>query len=75
MQHKIEMHKIQISMNDPGLVAQMRLMRRWLDERRFQPSGFQYEQRRDRVLVRVAFSVEHEARAFAAHFNGWSVVE
>jgi hypothetical protein len=69
------MHQIQISMNDFGLATEMRRMRRWLDDRRFEPSAFRYEQRRDYVLVLVAFAAQHEASAFAAHFNGWNVVE
>ena len=69
------MHKIQVSMADFGLSAQMRRMRRWLDDRRFEPRAFHYEQMPDRVLVRVAFAAEHEARAFAAQFNGRNVLE
>jgi hypothetical protein len=69
------MHRIQVAMNDFGLAAEMRRMRRWLDDRRFEPRAFHYEQRQDRVLVLVAFTVENEARAFAAQFNGWNVVE
>jgi hypothetical protein len=69
------MHQIQISMNDLGLSAEMRRMRRWLDDRRFQPRAFRYEQRRDHVLVLVAFTAAHEASAFAAHFNGSNVLE
>ncbi|HEX3883265.1 MAG TPA: hypothetical protein VHW66_11450 [Stellaceae bacterium] len=68
-------HKIQVAMNDFGLAGQMRHMRRWLDDRRFQPRAFHYEQGHDRVLVEVAFGAEHEARAFAAQFNGSNVVE
>lgn len=67
--------KIQVSMADPGLVTEMRRMRRWLDDRSFQPRAFHYEQQHERVLVRVAFAVENEARAFAVQFNGWEVVE
>jgi hypothetical protein len=69
------MHRIQVSMNDLGLAAEMRRMRRWLDDRRFEPRAFHYEQRQDRVLVRVAFTAENEARAFAAQFNGYNVLE
>jgi hypothetical protein len=69
------MHQIQVSMNDFGLAAEMRRMRRWLDDRRFEPRAFRYEQRRDHVLVLVAFTAENEASAFAAHFNGCNVVE
>jgi hypothetical protein len=69
------MHQIQVSMDDSGLASEMRRMRRWLDDRSFEPRGFRYEQRRDHVLVRVAFTAEDEASAFKAHFNGWNVVE
>jgi len=69
------MHQIQVAMNDFGLATEMRRMRRWLDDRRFQPRAFRYEQRRDHVLVRVAFTAEHEANAFAAQFNGCNIVE
>ena len=68
-------HKIQVAMTDLGLAGQMRHMRRWLDDRRFEPRAFHYEQGYDRVLVEVAFAAEHEARAFAAQFNGANVVE
>ena len=69
------MHKIQVSMTDLGLAAEMRRMRRWLDDRCFDPRAFHYQQHHDRVVVLVAFAVEHEARAFALQFNGWNVVE
>jgi hypothetical protein len=69
------MHRIQVSMNELGLAGEMRRMRRWLDDRSFEPRAFHYEQRQDRVVVLVAFTAEHEARAFAAQFNGWNIVE
>ena len=45
-------------------------MRTWLDSRRFEPAGFRYDHVDGAVVIRVDFSVETEANAFAREFSG-----
>jgi hypothetical protein len=48
----------------------MTRMRTWLDSRRFEPAVFRYEHAREAVVIRVDFTVEEEAAAFAREFGG-----
>jgi hypothetical protein len=52
------------------LSRMMAAMRVWLDEQRFEPSGFSCRDSGADVLVRVDFKVTGEADAFAQHFGG-----
>jgi hypothetical protein len=45
-------------------------MRLWLDDHRFEPSIFTYFYLDPGMLLRVSFSVDQEADAFAAEFGG-----
>ena len=45
-------------------------MRTWLDSRGFEPAGFRYDHVDGAVVIRVDFSVETEANAFAREFSG-----
>lgn len=54
-----------------ALTARMTSMREWLDHRRFEPATmFRYSSGLRGFVVRVEFSVESEANAFAAQFGG-----
>jgi hypothetical protein len=48
----------------------MRRMRQWLDDMRFDPSGFAFQETAGSFVVRVTFKIAEEAVAFAQHFNG-----
>ena len=56
--------------DDDKLVATMETMRTWLDHQRFEPSFFRYKLGGRLVVVRVDFTVEDEALAFAKAFSG-----
>jgi hypothetical protein len=48
----------------------MGAMRVWLDQHRFEPSGFSCRDVADGVLVSLEFKIAHQAVAFAEHFGG-----
>jgi len=48
----------------------MGAMRVWLDQHRFEPSGFSCRDADDGVLVSVEFAIAHQAVAFAERFGG-----
>jgi hypothetical protein len=48
----------------------MGAMRLWLDEHRFEPSGFSCRDVDDGVLVSLEFKIAHQAVAFAERFGG-----
>jgi hypothetical protein len=56
--------------NFGGRLTDMRL---WLDERRFEPSSFTYFYLDPGMMIRVAFSIDDEAEAFAHEFGGFVV--
>jgi len=45
-------------------------MRTWLDHRRVEPDSFRHFSRAAKVVFRVDFKLEAEARAFAKAFGG-----
>ena len=63
------MRTIEISLKPNELSATMADMRMWLDERRFEPSGFCCREDGVSVFVRVDFKVTAEAEAFANRFS------
>lgn len=63
------MHTIEISLKPAELSAAMADMRMWLDERRFEPSGFCCREDGASVFVRVDFKMTAEAQAFANRFS------
>jgi hypothetical protein len=48
----------------------MGAMRLWLDQHRFEPSGFSCRDVDDGVLVSLEFKIAHQAAAFAERFGG-----
>jgi hypothetical protein len=48
----------------------MGAMRVWLDQHRFELSGFSCRDFDDGVLVSVEFKIANQAQAFAEHFGG-----
>jgi hypothetical protein len=64
------MHTIEISLKPNELSAAMADMRMWLDERRFEPSGFCCREDGASVSVRIDFKITAEAEAFADRFSG-----
>jgi hypothetical protein len=63
-------HTTQIRVGNGEFAAQMTRMRVWLDNRRFEPAVFRYDQVERAVVIRVDFAVEDEAAAFAQEFAG-----
>lgn len=65
------MRTVEIRLQQPtDLSDGMAAMRVWLDERRFEPSGFRCHDSDTGVTMRVDFTVGSEAEAFAARFGG-----
>ncbi len=64
------MRTVEMQLQPHELSGTMAAMRIWLDERRFEPSSFTYNDFGDRVLVRVEFKIAEEANAFARCFGG-----
>jgi hypothetical protein len=48
----------------------MGAMRSWLDQHRFEPSGFSCRDVDDGVLISLEFKIAHQAAAFAERFGG-----
>jgi hypothetical protein len=61
---------VEICVADENLAAIMAAMREWLDHRRFEPTTFRYTFSPRGLVVRVDFSAEAEASAFATEFAG-----
>jgi hypothetical protein len=64
------MSTVEMHLAARDLSAAMAEMRIWLDQRRFEPAGFQCREADDGVVVRVDFSIATEAEAFAGRFRG-----
>jgi hypothetical protein len=61
---------IRIAHDSAVLSERMGAMRTWLDERRFEPAAFRHTFGHDTIVCCVDFTVETEAEAFAAAFDG-----
>lgn len=57
--------------DDEDLVERLKDMRVWLDGHRFEPSTFTYFYLEPGMMIRVAFDIDEEARAFADRFGGY----
>ena len=69
------MFPVEVSIfNEDTLVETMETMRTWLDHQRFEPTFFRYKLGAKVVVVRIDFTVEMEAAAFARAFSGKVVV-
>jgi hypothetical protein len=63
-------HTTEIRVGNGDFAMQMTRMRVWLDSRRFEPAVFRYDQIDRAVVIRVDFTAEDEAAAFAQEFAG-----
>ena len=66
----MNLHSTKIRVGNSDLAAQMIRMREWLDSCRVEPAAFRYDQVDSAVVIRVDFTVEQEAAAFAREFGG-----
>ena len=64
------MQIVEISVTGGNLAEHLGEMRAWLDEKRFEPLTFTYSRDGGILVVRVAFRVNGDARAFALKFGG-----
>ena len=63
------MSVVEIRVNPGDLSHEMGEMRIWLDERRFEVSGFSCRHQEDGVVVCLEFARAHEAQVFAERFG------
>jgi hypothetical protein len=66
----VALYTTEIRAAEADFAAEMTRMRTWLDGRRFEPAVFRYDPVDGAVVIRVDFSVEAEAAAFAREFGG-----
>ena len=64
------MSAVELRLSSSDLPREMGAMRVWLDQHRFEPSGFSCRDVDDGVLVSLEFKIAHQARAFAERFGG-----
>ena len=63
------MHTVAVRLQAADLLEEMRAMRIWLDERRFEPSSFEYQDVGVFIIVKVTFKIRAEAAMFEEKFN------
>jgi hypothetical protein len=64
------MSAVELRLSSSDLPREMGAMRVWLDQHRFEPSGFSCRDVDDGVLVSLEFKIAHQAVAFAERFGG-----
>jgi hypothetical protein len=64
------MMTVEIQVPADDVCTPMKSMRHWLDDVRFDPSTFAWDEVAGRTVVRVKFKFTEEAIAFADHFAG-----
>jgi hypothetical protein len=64
------MSVVEIRLTATELSREMGAMRIWLDQHRFEPSGFSCLDDENAVVVRVQFKRADQAEAFATRFGG-----
>ena len=67
---QVDFHTTEIRIPEGDFADEMTRMRTWLDSRRFEPAVFRYDHVDGAVVIRVDFTVEEEAAAFAREFGG-----
>ena len=67
---EVNFHTTEIRTPEGSFAEEMTRMRTWLDSRRFEPAVFRYDHVAGAVVIRVDFTVENEAAAFALEFGG-----
>ena len=63
------MRTVKIRLRETDFAHEMVEMRTWLDQRRFEPAKFTYEQDREVVVISVEFHRDHDAEAFKNRFD------
>jgi hypothetical protein len=61
---------VELHLSASDLPREMGAMRVWLDQHRFEPSGFSCRDAEDGVLVSLEFKIAQQAHAFAERFGG-----
>ena len=64
------MSAVELRLSPRDLPREMGAMRAWLDQHRFEPSGFSCRDVDDGVLVSLEFKIAYQAYAFAERFGG-----
>ena len=64
------MSAVELRLSPGDLPREMGAMRVWLDQHRFEPSGFSCRDVDDGVLVSLEFKIADQALAFAERFGG-----
>jgi hypothetical protein len=64
------MSAVELRLSSSDLPREMGAMRLWLDQHRFEPSGFSCRDVDDGVLVSLEFKIADQAHAFAERFGG-----
>ena len=64
------MSAVELHLSSSDLPREMGAMRVWLDQHRFELSGFSCRDVADGVLVSLEFKIAHQAVAFAERFGG-----
>ncbi len=64
------MSAVELRLSPSDLPRQMGAMRVWLDQHRFESSGFSCRDFDDEVLVSLEFKIASQAVAFAERFGG-----
>ena len=64
------MSAVELRLSSSDLAGEMGAMRLWLDQHRFEPSGFSCRDVDDGVLVSLEFKIADQAHAFAQRFGG-----
>jgi hypothetical protein len=64
------MRAVELRLSSSDLPREMGAMRIWLDQHRFELSGFSCRDVDDGVLVSLEFNIAHQAVAFAERFGG-----
>lgn len=64
------MSAVELRLSPSDLPREMGAMRVWLDQHRFESSGFSCREVDEGVLVSLEFKIAHQAAAFAERFGG-----
>jgi hypothetical protein len=64
------MSAVELRVSPSDLPREMGAMRVWLDQHRFEPSGFSCRDVDDAVLISLEFKIAYQAVAFAERFGG-----
>jgi hypothetical protein len=64
------LYTVEVQLIGAGLPTMLSDMRTWLDHHRIEPDSFRHFSRTSKVVFRVEFKLEAEARAFAKALGG-----